>query len=155
MNLEREYERSYQRNELLSLQTINIKYVRYNIKSRYPEKIINSIFENHRKMFVPYSAECEYQLDFRVNYKPVGVAFIYHPTQVKNLNKIKEFEKDGYIFYKIDNLLIFTYNSIKKFNPLYKKNHIPKPMLMTKMLQLIDRNPDNFKDWGCKITLLL
>ena len=29
------------------------------------------------------------------------------------------------------------------------KNHIPKSMLATKILQLIDKNLDNFKHWGC------
>ena len=27
---------------------------------------------------------------------------------------------------------------------------VPKPMLMTKVLQLIDRNPYSFKDWRCE-----
>ena len=27
-------------------------------------------------MFVPYSADCEYQLDLRVKHKPIGVAII-------------------------------------------------------------------------------
>ena len=27
-----------------------------------------------------------------------------------------------------------------------------KPMLMTKILQSIDKNLDNLKDWGCVIT---
>ena len=27
-----------------------------------------------------------------------------------------------------------------------------KPMLMSKILQLIDKNLDNLKDWGCDIT---
>ena len=39
MSLAIEYERPYRRNELESLQKIVIKYVRYNIKSMYPEKI--------------------------------------------------------------------------------------------------------------------
>ena len=46
--------------------------------------------------------------------------------------------------------IINTYNSKKKFNPFFDNNHIPKPMLLTKILKLIDLNPDNFKDWGCK-----
>ena len=42
-----------------------MKYVCYNIKSMYPEKIINSILDKHLKIFVPYTAESECQLDFR------------------------------------------------------------------------------------------
>ena len=38
MALEVEYERLYQRNEPESLQNIIRKYIRYNIKSMYPEK---------------------------------------------------------------------------------------------------------------------
>ena len=38
---------------------------------------------------------------------------------------------------------------MKKLNPFFYKNHIPKSMLATKILQLIDKNLDSFKDWGC------
>ena len=31
----------------------------------YPEKIIGSILDKQAKIFEPYTAECEYQLDFR------------------------------------------------------------------------------------------
>ena len=117
----------------------------------YPEKIIDSILNEHVKKFVPYSGECEYQLDYRSKDKdkPLGVATIYLPPQIKNHKKIKELEKDGYKFHKIDKLTLITYNSIKQFNPIFYRDHIPKPMLMNKILQLIDRNLDNFKQWGC------
>ena len=61
--LEAEYERPYQRNEPESLQYTIIKYVRFNKKSMYPEKKFLSILEEDVKKFVPYSGECEYQLD--------------------------------------------------------------------------------------------
>ena len=51
--------------------------------------------------------------------------------------------------YEIAKLTIILQYSIRKYNPLLFKNHIQKQMLMTERLQLIDRNPDNFKDWGC------
>ena len=87
----------------------------------YPEKIFSSILDKHAKIFVPYTAECEYQLDFRSKDKdkPLGVATIYHPTQVENHNKIIEFEKDRYKFYKADKLTLITNNSIKEFNPTF------------------------------------
>ena len=52
---------------------------------------------------------------------------------------------------KNNKLTINTYISLEKINPVFYKNHVPKPMLVTKMLQLIDGKPDNFKDWGVKI----
>ena len=42
-------ERPYERIEPESLQNIIIKYVRYNKKSMYPEKIIHSILDEHVK----------------------------------------------------------------------------------------------------------
>ena len=42
-----------------------------------------------------------------------------------------------------------TFNSNKKINPLFYKNPTPKPVFMTKILQLIDKNLDSFKHWGC------
>ena len=47
--------------------------------------------------------------------------------------------------------ILNTYKSIKKFIPFFNENHIPKPKIVTKIIKLIDRNPDNFKDCGCKI----
>jgi len=70
---------------------------------------------------VPYTAECEDQLDFRTKDKdkPLGVATIYHPTHVKNHNKIRKFEKVDYKFCKIGELTITTFNSIGKLNPIF------------------------------------
>ena len=70
-------------------------------------------------MFVSYSAECEYQKDFRTDDKDIEIATLYHPTRVMNHNKIKKFEKDGFCFYKIDKLTIITSNSIKNFEPVF------------------------------------
>ena len=119
----------------------------------YSEKIICSILDKHAKIFVPYTAECEYQLDFRNKGKdkPLYVATIYHPFQVKNHNKIEKLGKDGYKFYKIGKLTIITCNSINKLKSIFCKNHLPQPMIMTKISQLIVEIFDNFKDWGCKI----
>ena len=91
MALEIEYERCYQRNEPENLQNNIIKYVRYNIKSLYPEKILHSILEEHVKKFVPSSGECEYQLDYRSKDKdkPWGVATFYHPPSNKIIIKLK------------------------------------------------------------------
>ena len=63
MALEIEYEGPHQGNEPESLQIFIINYVRGTIKSMYPEKLIHSMIEEHVKNFVPYSGECEYQLD--------------------------------------------------------------------------------------------
>ena len=105
-------------------------------------------------MFVPYTSECEYQLDYRCNDKPWGVATFYLDPLFENHRKIKELEKDGYKFHKIERLTITTYNSIKKFNPIFYKKHIPKPMLITNILQLIDKDLDNFKHWVCDFSCL-
>ena len=110
----------------------------------YPQNMINSILDEHQKFFSPYSAKCEYQIDLRAEDKPVGVASVFYPPQVKNHNKIKQFETNGYEIYEIDELTIITYNSIENFNPDSYRKYIPKPMLMTKMLELIDKSADNF-----------
>ena len=46
----------------------------------------SSISDKNAKTSVPYTTECEFQLDFRFKNKnkPWGVATIYHPTQNKN-----------------------------------------------------------------------
>ena len=151
MSLEKEYERPYQRNEPESLQFFNMKYVRYNNILLYPEKKVHSILEKLVKKFVPYSGECEYRLDYRCKNKdqPWGVATIYHPPLFKNHKKIKELEKDENNFRKTDKLTLITYNSIEIFKPIFYRNHMPKPMIMKKILQMIEKNLDKFKHWGC------
>ena len=149
MSLEIYKDRPYQINEPESLQNIIINYVCYNIKWMYPKKITTLILYNHAKLFVPYTSECEDRLDYRCKDKPWGVASLYLDPLIKPNKKIKEVEEDGYKFHKIDKLTISTYNSIKKFNPISYRDHIPKSMFINKILQLIDNNLDNFKHWGC------
>ena len=62
------------------------------------EKTITFILDKHAKKFVSYKIECEFQLDFRSidKDKPLGVATIYNPTQVKKHKEIRKLEKDGH-----------------------------------------------------------
>ena len=94
------------------------------------------------------------KLGLGLKIKSLGIATIYHPTQVKNHKKIIKIDKVGYIFDKIVKLTIFTNNSIRKLNPISYKNCIQKPMPMTKTSKLNNRNPDSFKNLEC-ITLFL
>ena len=154
MNLEVEYERPYQIYEPESLQNIKINYVHRNIKSMYPKNKITSSLLKHMKIFIPYTCECIYDLDYRCEDEAWGVATIYLDPLIKSHKKNKELEKDGYKFRKIDKLTISTYNSIKKFNPIFFRDHIPKSMFINKILQLIDKDINNFKHWGCNFNCL-
>ena len=120
----------------------------------YPKKVITHMLYKHIKMFVPYTSECEYCLDYRCKDKPWGVASIYLDPLIKPNKKIKELEKDGYNFRNFDKLTIITYNSIKKFNPIFYRDHIPKSMFINKILQLIDKDLNNFRHWGCEFNCL-
>ena len=86
MTKEIEQERPYQRNEPENLQTLIIKYVRYNTKSMCPEKIFHSMRDEHVKKIVPYRSEYEYQSDYmsKGKHKPWGVATINLPPLIKN-----------------------------------------------------------------------
>ena len=59
----------------------------------YPKKIITPLLHKHAQMFVPYTSECEDQLDCRCKSKPWGVATIYFDPLFENHKKIKELEK--------------------------------------------------------------
>ena len=102
MALQIEYGRPYQVNEPESLQKIIIKHVCYTIKWMYPKKIITLFLYKHAQMFVPYTSECEYRLDYRCKDKAWGVASIYLDPLIKPNKKFRELEKDGYKFHKID-----------------------------------------------------
>ena len=150
MSLIIEYQRPYERHIEESLQNIIIKYFYRNIKWMYPKTIFAEILCKHAKMFVPYTAECEYQLDYICKDKGWGIATIYLDPLIRSNRKIKELERDGYKFRKIDKLTITTYNSIGKFHPKFFRDRVPKSMLLNKILQLIDKNLNNFKHWGCE-----
>ena len=126
MSLEIFYNRPYQIYEPEILQNFVIKYIIRNIKWVYPKKLITDILYKHVNMFVPYTSECEYQLDYRAIDKPYGFAIIYIDPLIKPNKKIKELEKDKYKFQKSDKLTIATYNTIKKINPKFYRDHIPK-----------------------------
>ena len=69
--------------------------------------------------------------------------------ELKNYGKIENFENDGYKVNKICKLTIFAYNSIKDMNSIFYQRYISEPTSITKSLQLIDTNPQNFRDWAC------
>ena len=71
------------------------------------------------QIIIPYTSECIYQLDYRCKDKSWGIATIYGDPLIRTYKKIKELEKDGYYFNKIDKVTISTYNSIKNFNPIF------------------------------------
>ena len=73
------------------IQSIIIKYLLYYIKSLYTQKTKTSVLEEHWNIFLPYSAKCEYQKNFRAKGKPTGQASIH--LKGKNHDKIKNFRK--------------------------------------------------------------
>ena len=87
MSLELEDERHYQKNEPESWQNFIIKYVCRQNKSRYPHKLLFNVSDKHTRMFRPFTAECQYHLEFTCKNQPCGVATIYHPIQLKNRKK--------------------------------------------------------------------
>ena len=115
----------------------------------HPEKIIHSIPNKNVKKSVPCTGEIQYDSEYKFKDKSVGTTTIFLDPLVKYHKENKEIEKHGYKFYKIDKLTLLIYNSIRKINPIFYKNHIQKPMLMTKILQLIDMNLDDFIQWVC------
>ena len=154
MSLEKYYDRPNQINEPESLQNIKINYVRRNIKSMYPKNIITSIVYKFMQIFIPYTSECIYELDYRCPDKAWVIATICLDPLIKTHKKIKDLEKDGYKFHKIDKLTISTYNSIKNFNPIFYRDHIAKSMFINEILQLIDKDINNFKHRGCAYNCL-
>ena len=87
MSLEKYYDRPYQINEPESLQNIKIIYVRRNIKSMYPKNIITSILYKHMQIFIPYTSECIYELDYRCPDEVWGIATIWLGLLIKTHKK--------------------------------------------------------------------
>ena len=136
-----------------NLQNIIMRYEFCNIKSKYPQKLIYKILDENQKRFTYCYSEWKYELPFRDGEGVETFTTIYHPAQIENHELIKDIEERGYKCW-IRKLIIIFHNSIKYINPEYYKKYILKPMLMTKILQLIDKNLDNFKHWVCDIICL-
>ena len=98
-------------------------------------------------MFRPYTVECQYDSEFKGKNQPCAVATTYHPTQLKNYEKIKKFANNRYKFIITYKFYVITYNSIKDMTPLFYTKYIPKPVFITKILQIFDKTPE--KDWAC------
>ena len=154
MSLDIIYNRPYQISEPENLQNIKLNYVYYTIKVMYPKKLISNTLLNHMRIFVPYTCECIYHLVYKCADKPIGVAVIYLDPLIKTNRPIKELEKDGYKFNKIAKLTISTYNSISEINHIFYRDYIPKSMFINKLFQLIDKDIENFKHWGCDFNCL-
>ena len=148
-------ERPYEIHEPESLQNIKINYIHRNIKCMYPKTIITSTLDKHLQTFDFFICECTYQLDYKCIDKCFGIAIIYQDPLVKTHKKIRELEKDGYKFHKIAKLTISTCNNIKNFNPIFYRAHIPKSMFINKILQLINKDVNNFKHWGCDFNCII
>ena len=93
MSLEVYYDRPYQINKPESLQNIKMDYIYRNIKSMYPKNIITSILYKHMQIFIPYTSECIYQLDYRCKGKPWGIATIYLDPLIKTHKKNQRIRK--------------------------------------------------------------
>ena len=119
MVLEVEYNRPFETNEHESLQNIIIKYVCYQIKSRYPQKLLDKISDQQAKMLRPHTTECQNDLEFKGKYISIGIATVYLPIQVGNLRKISWFEKYDNKFNKIYKLPVHTYKSLKNLNQYF------------------------------------
>ena len=78
MSLEIEYERPYQRNEHETYKMFLFNMFVILMNQCIQKKTIDSILDKDAKVFVPYTLECEHQLDFRSTDedKPCGVATV-------------------------------------------------------------------------------
>ena len=69
-------------------------------------------------MFMPHTADCQYNLKNVSEDSPPKMSTIYLPMLVKNYNQIRLFEVNGYKFKKNYKLAAILYNSIKNLSPL-------------------------------------
>ena len=102
-------------------------------------------------MLMAFTAECQNDLEHVCEDSPTKTSTVYFPMLVKNYNQFSQFEVKGYELSKICKLIAITYDSNIQY---FQKNYKLKPMFVTKTLQLIDKNPDIFKDWSCGINCL-
>ena len=103
-------------------------------------------------MYYPFSSVAQYDIDLRHKGKGIILATNFQLPYMSNHSEIRQIEKqEGYKFFKIDDLTITTCNSIRNIHPLYYCEFIPKTMLGTRLLQMIENNFEKYFDWGCKI----
>ena len=91
-------------------------------RNKLPKKVIRSIAEEHAEMFMPHTAECQYDLEYVCEGSPTETSTIYLPMLFKNYNLIRLFAVNGYKFSKISKLTGITYNFFTNLSPLLYKN---------------------------------
>ena len=131
---------------------IIIQYPFRQIKTRYPKKIMKATLRKHMGKYYPFSSIAQNDPHFRHKDKRILISTINHLPFMKNHSEIREDEdrEESYKFFKIDDLTKTAWNSITNIHLLQYKNYIPKPMLATRLIQLIDRESEKYIDWGCK-----
>ena len=100
---------------------ITIQYHFRQIKKRYPNEVIITTFPKHMRMYHTFSSFGQYDIDFRDKDKGIFVASIIQLPYVKNRFQIKEIEhREGYEFFKNDDLIRITWNTIRNNHPFFK-----------------------------------
>ena len=128
-----------------NLQNIKEIYKFYDIKYRYPKRLLTTTLTNHKKsLFILFAFVSIIQnlyvyttTLYMKYYYVIYLLTIYETEKFK-----KKIEKLGYKFVRHRKLFIITPNSIRGFNPIYYIKHVPKPMIMYTLLKLIDTNPE-------------
>ena len=133
MSLEIYYDRPYQINEPESLQNIKIIYVHRNIKSMYPKNLITSILYKHMQIFIPYTSECIYELDYRLQLNDLDIM-----TELDNEIENRDMEGSGWNFQGINNLKIYFH----KTNPINGQTYMKFPIRTNSNLNI--QNKDTY-----------
>ena len=104
-------------------------------------------------LYYLFTSRAQHNLDFRHKSKVKITPTIVLLPYVDNHFRIRENEHQEkvYNFFKIDYLIITTWNSIRNIHPFYYKKHIPNPMLATGLPQLIYRKFEEYNGWSCNI----
>ena len=128
-----------------NLQNIIKIYKFYNIKHKYPERLIAKTYMKHQKLFIQFDFYIEYYTEFLCLNTNTKHEIFLHDLFNNNIRtgQIHEIETLGYKFIRHRQIFIITHNSIKNIKPVrFTRQYIPKPSIMCTLLRLIDTNPD-------------
>ena len=128
-----------------NLKSINENYILHDIKYKHPKSLIITTLTEHQKKYINFIAFIEYYSEFLYDNNVNEILLIDTPCE--NIrNKIKSIEDTGYQFLRNRKIIIITYNSIRDLNPSFYIRKLPKQMVESTLLKLIDNNPELFRN---------
>ena len=132
---------------------IVIKYHYNNIEDKSHFNIITDTSYKHKQIFGLFSCVINYLICHRS--RQTNESILLEHCDIYPHTSPYHYEDFYWEIHSINEIDIITQNLIKNIHPIFYKIWIPKPMMVRKLLLMIDRDFEKYTHWGCRINCFL